>query len=205
MSVRRDPPDGEENRTKLSRCICICFDSMVINAIRECKVEVQPLFQRGDLEMPYGNGTFDSSEIETLEEEQTVNTDTTTTDNESEEISTFEGEDFTKYVKVKYLTPEEVKRVAAEERAKERPIDYRYIDRMKKEGVTEELAVRAFIGSFGGNEYQTQFFLNSRFYYGSDAPTPLDRLRKAVREDKIAECIAMLEGTKEGLERGDHF
>lgn len=155
--------------------------------------------------MPYGNGTFDSSEIETLEEEQSDSKDAIAPDRASQEVEPLEGEDFTKYVDVRFMTAEEAKVKAAECRAEERPIDYRYIEQMIKEGVTEELAVKAFVGSFGGNEYQTKFFLNSRFYYGSDAPTPLDRLRKAVQEDRIAECIAMLEGTKEGLERGDHF
>ena len=178
---------------------------MVVNGIKDCKVEVQPLFQRGDLEMSYGNGTFDSSVIEKVEEDQSVSKDTIVLDRVSHEVEPLDGEDFTKYVDVTYMTAEEAKIKAAECRAEELPIDYRYIEQMKNEGVTEELAITAFVGSFGGNEYQTKFFLNSRFYYGSDAPTPLDRLRKAVDEDKIAECIEMLEGTKEGLERGDHF
>ena len=155
--------------------------------------------------MPHGDQTSDSFEPETLGVEQSDRADPVGSDNEPEDISIFEGEDFTKYVKVEYLTAEEVKRVAAEARAKERPIDYRYIDQMKKEGVTEELAVRAFVGRFLGNEYQTKFFLNSRFYYGSDAPTPLDRLRKAVLEDTVTECIEMLEETREALGRGHHF
>ena len=76
---------------------------------------------------------------------------------------------------------------------------------MKKDGVTEELATMAFIGRFEGNRAQTVFFLNSDFYYGSDARTPLDRLRKAIIPDTIPECIELIEGTTEGLEQGDHF
>ncbi len=120
-------------------------------------------------------------------------------------VRILEGVDFTQFVDVEYITPEEAKRLAAESRERERPIDYRYIEQMKKEGVTEELAIMAFIGRFEGNRAQTEFFLNSDFYYGSDAPTPLDRLRKAILEDTIPECLELLEGTKEGLERGDHF
>ena len=124
---------------------------------------------------------------------------------EDDEIVTLEGIDFTKFVEVPAITPEEAQKLAAEVRAKERPLDYRYIERMKTEGVTEDLAVKAFIGMFRGNEAQTKFFLNADFYYGSDAPTPLDRLTKAVEEDKIQDCIVMLEGTKNGLDHGDHF
>ncbi len=76
---------------------------------------------------------------------------------------------------------------------------------MKEEGVTEELAIKAFVGRFGGNESQTRFFLNSDFYYGSDAPTPLTRLFKAREEDSFAECIEMIEGTKISWDLGDHF
>ena len=103
------------------------------------------------------------------------------------------------------MSPEEARRDAEEARELERPIDYQYIDLMKKEGVTKELAVKAFAGIFCGNEEQTQFFLNSDFYYGSDAPTPLDRLKKTIAEDSVAECIEMLGGTKRGLDYGDHF
>lgn len=124
---------------------------------------------------------------------------------EDDEIVTLEGVDFTKFVDVQALTPDQAKKLAAEVRAKERPLNYRYIERMKTEGVTEDLAIKAFIGMFRGNEAQTKFFLNADFYYGSDAPTPLDRLTKAVEEDKIHECIVMLEGTKDGLDHGDHF
>lgn len=126
-------------------------------------------------------------------------------DDHQKAVRILEGVDFTKYVEVEYITPEVAKRLAAESKERERPIDYRYIEQMKKEGVTEELAIMAFIGRFEGNRAQTEFFLNSDFYYGSDAPTPLDRLRKAIIADTIPECIELLEGTKEGLERGDHF
>lgn len=120
-------------------------------------------------------------------------------------VETMEGDDLSKIEGVRFMSPEEARRDAEEARELERPIDYRYIDLMKKEGVTEELAVKAFVGIFCGNENQTQFFLTSDFYYGSDAPTPLDRLKKAIAEDSVDECIEMLEGTKRGLDYGDHF
>lgn len=125
-------------------------------------------------------------------------------DERTEDI-TLQGENFERFGELKFIEEEDAKRLAAEEKANLRPIEYRYIEQMKKEGVTEELAVKAFIGRFGGNEVRTKFFLNSDFYYGSDAPTPLDRLKKAIIEDKTLECIEMLEGTKISLDYGDHF
>ncbi len=124
---------------------------------------------------------------------------------EEEERGVLQGENLERLGELDYITPERAKILAAEARAKERPIDYKYIEQMKREGVTEDLAVKAFIGRFGGNKTQTQFFLTSDFYYGSDAPTPLDRLKKAILEDTVPECIEMLEGTKESLHRGNHF
>ena len=122
-----------------------------------------------------------------------------------DEIITLEGESLEKYGELEFITPEEAKILEAEARAKLRPVDYKYIERMKEEGVTEELAIKAFVGLFGGNEARTEFFLNGDFYYGSDAPTPLARLKKAITDDKIPECIDMLEGTSESLAWGDHF
>lgn len=155
--------------------------------------------------MPLGNGSLVSTESEVLEEYKNVPKNHIVVDRDNEGVETLEGLDFTKYVEVEYLTPEQAKKLAAEVLAEERPVDYSYIERMKKEGVSEALAVGAFKGRFGGNESRTKFFLNSKFYYGSDAPTPLDRLIKAVEEDTMPECIEMLEGTKDGLDRGDHF
>lgn len=80
-----------------------------------------------------------------------------------------------------------------------------YIDQMKKERVTVELAIKAFAGRFGGNESRIKFFLNADFYYGSDAPTPLARLIRAFEDDTISECIEMIEGTKISWYQGVHF
>ena len=148
------------------------------------------------------NNVHGSTEDFEFDEETTVSNDEVVPE---DEIITLEGESLEKYGELEFITPEEAKILEAEAIAKERPVDYKYIERMKEEGVTEELAVKAFIGRFGGNRTRTEFFLNGDFYYGSDAPTPLDRLRKAIIEDKIAECIEMLEGTKISLEHGDHF
>ena len=84
------------------------------------------------------------------------------------------------------MTSKEAKRYAQEAEDNERPVDYQYIDQMKKKGVSEELAVKAFVGLFGGNEKRTQFFLKSHFYYGSDAPSPLDRLKKALSDGNMS-------------------
>ena len=154
--------------------------------------------------MAHGNDSGTSTEVHvrsenTDTEENVVNNDGT------EDVMTLEGEDLEKVYGAKFMSPEEAEQDAAEARALERPIDYRYIEQMKKDGVTEELAVKAFVGRFCGNETQTKFFLNSDFYYGSDAPTPLARLKKAVAEGTVSECLEMLEGTKRGLDYGDHF
>lgn len=155
--------------------------------------------------MPRDNGTLYAKELPTPEQGKALPDEPVVVADESENIQVLEGQDFTKYVEVKYITPEEAIKRATAAKAKERSIDYQYIDQMKKYGVSEDLAIKAFIGRFGGNEDRTQFFLNSKFYYGSDAPTPLDRLRKAINEDTIPECIELLEGTKNALDQGDHF
>ena len=149
-----------------------------------------------------------SNNVDVSTEDFEFDEETTVSDGEvvqEDEIITLEGESVEKYGELEFITPEKAKILEAEAIAKERPVDYKYIEQMKNEGVTDELAVKAFIGRFGGNRTRTEFFLNGDFYYGSDAPTPLSRLRKAIIEDKIPECIEMLEGTKISLEYGDHF
>ncbi len=153
--------------------------------------------------MPFGNGFEVSTELPRLEGDTSAQKELVVVYDEN--VETIQGVDFTKFVKVEYLSPEDIEKAQVEVRAKERPVDYQYIERMKKEGVTEELAVKAFVGRFYGNEDMTRFFLNSDFYYGSDAPTPMDKLIKAIKEDTIPECIDMLEATKVSFEYGDHF
>ncbi len=155
--------------------------------------------------MAVDNSIVTSKELITLDDSSCSSDEHVHLVNEDEDVKTLEGDDLSKIPVVKFLSPEEAVRDAEEARSLERPIDYRYIEQMKKEGVSEELAIKAFVGRFCGNEDQTQFFLNSDFYYGRDAPTPLDRLKKAVAEDTVSECIEMLEGTKISLEFGDHF
>ncbi len=155
--------------------------------------------------MALGNGIVISTDLVDLDDSSSSGDEHVPIVIEDEDVITLEGEDLSKIPGVKILSSEEALRDAEEARALERPIDYRYIEQMKKEGVTEELAIKAFVGRFCGNEDQTQFFLNSDFYYGSDAPTPLDRLKKAIEEDTVSECIEMLEGTKISLDFGDHF
>ena len=121
--------------------------------------------------MPLDNGSITSTEIQISEPGPSSQKESLVVEKQ-EGVEVLEGVDFTKYVDVVYLTSEEVKRRAAESRKKVEPVDYRYIEQMKKEGITEELAIKAFVGSFRGNENQTQFFLSSTFYYGSDTPTP---------------------------------
>lgn len=158
--------------------------------------------------MPLGNGIAKSPHFLKLHEDKDSTKKALVIDDvdeDAEDVEVLEGVDFTKYVDVVYITPEQAEKRAAAAKAKERPVDYRYVDQMKREGVTEELAVKAFVGRFGGNEPRTRFFLNSDFYYGSEAPTPLTRLIKAFEEDTISECIEMIEGTRISWYQGAHF
>ena len=107
--------------------------------------------------MAYENGSGNSTEFQARSEnpetgENVVNNDGT------EDVLTLEGEDLAKVYGAKFMSPEEAEQAAAEARARQRPIDYRYIEQMQKDGVTEELAVKAFVGRFGGNEGETKFF-----------------------------------------------
>ena len=152
--------------------------------------------------MAYGNG-FGSEEENRVLGENSERSDEIV--NANQEVKTLEGVDFTKFVEVQYLSKDEAKKRVASALEKERPVDYRYIELMKRDGVTEDFAIKAFVGRFGGNESQTRFFLNADFYYGSEAPTPLTRLIKAREEDAFAECIEMIEDTKISWDYGDHF
>ena len=152
--------------------------------------------------MPYGNGFGAADEIRGPSENSEPSDEIVNAD---DKVKTLEGVDFTKFVEVQYLTKDEAKKRATSALEKERPVDYRYIERMKRDGVSEDLAIKAFVGRFGGNESQTRFFLNADFYYGSDAPTPLTRLIKAREDDTFAECIELIEDTKISWDYGDHF
>ena len=155
--------------------------------------------------MPFGNRNETSKEFPALSQNKEPPDESDVVDEFDDEVEVFEGVDFTKFVNVRIPTKEEAEKRAALMKAKVRPINYVYIEQMKREGVSEELAIKAFIGRFGGNESQTKFFLNADFYYGSDAPTPLTRLIKAREENTLAECIELIEDTKISWDYGDHF
>lgn len=155
--------------------------------------------------MSLNGGDASPSKLEALSPESDTRDVLPSQTDEKEKVLVLEGQDFTKGVQVTPLTSEEARRYAQEAEDNERPVDYRYIEQMKTEGVSEELAVKAFVGLFGGNERRTRFFLKSHFYYGSEAPSPLDRLKKALNDGNMSECIRMLEGTRIGLSWGDHF
>ena len=145
--------------------------------------------------MSLNDGNTPEQTLEALSNKSSGSTDSARPKEEPEEIRCLEGVDFTIGLDIKPLTPEEVEQMAEEARAKNRPVDQKYIEQMKKEGVTEDLAIKAFIGLFGGNESEARFFLNSNFYSWTDAPSPIDQLKKAVKEDKMTECVDRIEGT----------
>lgn len=66
---------------------------------------------------------------------------------------------------MQYLSKDEAEKRATSALKKEHPVDYRYIELMKRGGVSEDLAIKAFVGRFGGNESQIRFFLNADFCY----------------------------------------
>lgn len=115
--------------------------------------------------MASGNSIGGSMEFQAFDKHRDSTEETVlVNDDDEEDVETMEGVDFTKFVDVEYLSLADIERIDAEARAKESPVDYRYIDQMKREGVTEELAVKAFVGRFFGNEVRTRFFLKSDFF-----------------------------------------
>lgn len=48
-------------------------------------------------------------------------------------------------------------------------------------------------------------FLESRFYYGSHAPSPFDRLNLAYKDDTLDECLSLIKATFVAVEQGAHF
>ena len=142
--------------------------------------------------------------LETLSNEPNGSNDSARPNEKTDEIRCLEGVDFTIGLDITPLTPEEVEQMAEEARAKKRPVDQYYIEQMKNEGVTEDLAIKAFIGLFGGNESLARFFLNSNFYSWTDAPSPIDQLKKAVEEGEMTECVDRIKGTYISWSWGDY-
>lgn len=52
---------------------------------------------------------------------------------------------------------------------------------------------------------QARIFLESRFYYGSQAPSPIDRLNLAYKEGTLDECLSLIKGTFTAVQQGAHF
>lgn len=154
--------------------------------------------------MSLNDGYAQERTLEALSNEPSGSNDSARAKKKTDEIRYLEGVDFTIGLDITPLTPEEVKQMAEEARAKKRPVDQYYIEQMKNEGVTDDLAIKAFIGLFGGNESLARFFLNSNFYSWTDAPSPIDQLKKAVEEGKMTECVDRIEGTYISWSWGDY-
>ena len=154
--------------------------------------------------MGLNDGNTPERTLEALSNEPSGNNDSTRPNEKTDEIRYLEGVDFTIGLDITPLTPEEIEQIAEEARSKKRPVDQYYIEQMKNEGVTEVLAIKAFIGLFGGNESLARFFLNSNFYSWTDAPSPIDQLKKAVEEGKMTECVDRIEGTYISWSWGDY-
>ena len=59
---------------------------------------------------------------------------------------------------------------------------------------------------------ETRFFLKSRFYYGSQAPSPIEKLNLtlknenlAYKEENLADCLSLIKETFLAIEQGAHF
>lgn len=81
--------------------------------------------------MPLDNGILNVKEFRPTEQGQTLPEESLVGVEKNENIQVLEGEDFTKYVDVEYNTREDALKRATAAKAKERSIDYRYIDQMK--------------------------------------------------------------------------
>lgn len=77
---------------------------------------------------------------------------------DEDEVLLLEGQSFERFGDVQVISPDEAIKPVVAARAKIRPVDLQIIECMREEGVTEELAVKAFVGLFGGNEVRTAFF-----------------------------------------------
>ena len=68
----------------------------------------------------------------------------------------------------------------------------------------EEVA-DAFKVLFSNDKDAARVFLESRFYYGSHAPSPFDRLNLAYQDDTLDQCLSLIKGTFVAVEQGAHF
>ena len=63
---------------------------------------------------------------------------------DDDELITLEGENFARFGELAYIEREEAERSEEEARVAIEPVDYKFVEQMKKEGVSEEPAVSAF-------------------------------------------------------------
>lgn len=63
----------------------------------------------------------------------------------------------------------------------------------------------AFKVLFDDDVDETRFFLESRFYYGSQAPSPIERLNFALEKENLADCLSLIKETFLAIEQGAHF
>ena len=70
----------------------------------------------------------------------------------------------------------------------------------------EEVA-DAFKVLFFNDTDAARVFLESRFYYGSDDPSPFDRLNLAYtdKDDTLDDCLSLIQDTFVAVEQGAHF
>lgn len=58
---------------------------------------------------------------------------------------------------------------------------------------------------FNDDSDEACLFLESRFYYGSQAPSPIDRLNLACKDGKVEEHLTLIRQTFDAVERGAFF
>ncbi len=74
-----------------------------------------------------------------------------------------------------------------------------------QEDLQTDTVADAFKALFGDNKEEACVFLESRFYYGSQAPSPIDRLNLACKEGTLNDSLSLIRGTYEALQQGAHF
>ncbi len=86
-----------------------------------------------------------------------------------------------------------------------------YIEGLKNRNFSDnlseeaELVAEALKGLFNNNKEEALVFLNSKIYYGSKTPSPIERLRLAYKRNKLDKYVVLLRETVIAYDQGAHF
>lgn len=76
---------------------------------------------------------------------------------------------------------------------------------LRPEKIVEAFKIMFFDSSDQDRLEQARIFLESRFYYGSQAPSPIDRLNLAYQDGTLDECLSLIKSTFTAVQQGAHF